>query len=103
LAVKAGDVATPLALVVAVAVFVVVPAKVPLAPVEGALNVTTKPLTGCEPLSSTVVPSGAANSVFTTAVCGVPLVAVIVARGTVVFVRLKLAGLDTPAAVAVTA
>jgi hypothetical protein len=44
-AVNAGEVATPLELVVAVAVFVA-PANVPLAPVAGAANVTAAPLTG---------------------------------------------------------
>jgi hypothetical protein len=43
--VNAGEVATPLELVVAVAVFVA-PANVPLAPVAGAANVTAAPLTG---------------------------------------------------------
>jgi hypothetical protein len=102
LAVNADDVATPLELVVAVVVRVAVPAKVPLAPVAGAVNVTTIPLTGCEPLSSTVADSGAANAVLMAVLCGVPLVAVMVAGGAAVFVRLKLAGVDTPATVAVT-
>jgi len=44
-AVNAGEAATPLELVVAVAVFVA-PVNVPLAPVAGAANVTTAPLTG---------------------------------------------------------
>ena len=49
LAVKAGAVATPLVFVVAVAVEE--PANAPLAPVEGAVNVTVAPLTGL-PLAS---------------------------------------------------
>ena len=101
LAVKVVDVATPLASVVAVVVFVSVPAKVPLAPVAGAVNVTTTPLTGCEPLSSTVATSGAANAVLMVAVWGVPLVAVIVAGVLAAFVRIKSAGVDTPATDAV--
>ena len=44
-AVNAGEAATPLEFVVVVAVFVA-PANVPLAPVAGAANVTTAPLTG---------------------------------------------------------
>ena len=99
---NAVEVATPLALVVAVAVFVLVPAKMPLAPVAGAVNVTTTPLTGCELLSSTVAASGAANAVLIGAVCGVPLVAVIVAGVLAAFVRLKSAGVDSPATDAVT-
>jgi len=102
LAVNAGDVATPLAFVVAVLMFVLVPAKMPLAPVDGAVNVTITPLTGCDPLSSTVATSGAANAVSMVAVCGVPLVAVIVAGTAAALVRLKLAGVDTPATDAVT-
>ena len=92
--------ATPLALVVAVAVLVLVPAKVPLAPVAGAVNVTTTPLTGCDLLSSTVATSGAANAVLMAALWGVPLVAVIVAGVAAAFVRLKMAGVDTPTTVA---
>jgi len=93
------EVATPLALVVAI----VVPfAKVPLAPVAGAVNVTVTPLTGFEPLSSTVATRSAANAVSIAVLCGVPLVAVIDAGAPTVFVRLKLAGVDTPATVAVT-
>jgi hypothetical protein len=95
------EVATPLALVVAIVVFVPF-AKVPLAPEAGAVNVTVTPLTGFEPLSSTVATRGAANAVLIVALCGVPLVAVIDAGAPTVFVRLKLAGVDTPATVAVT-
>jgi hypothetical protein len=97
--VNTADVATPLALVVAV---FTPPAKVPLAPVAaGAVNVTTTPLTGFEPLSSTVATSGAANAVLTAALCPDPLVAAIDAAAAV-FVRLKLAGVDVPVAEAVT-
>jgi hypothetical protein len=79
-AVNVVEVATPLALVVAVVVFVPF-AKVPLAPVMGAVNVTVTPLTGVEPLSRTVATSGAANAVLTAALCGVPLVAAIDSTG----------------------
>src|SRR6266849_5016960 len=98
-AVNVAEVATPLALLVAV---FTPPAKVPLAPLPGAVNVTTAPLTGFWPLSSTVATRGAANAVLIAALCGVPLVAVIEAAGPAVFVRLKLAGVDTPGTVAVT-
>jgi hypothetical protein len=95
------EVATPLALVVSVSV--VVPfANVPLAPDDGAVNVTTTPLTGFWPLSCTVAARGAANAVLIPALWGVPLVAVIEAAGPAVFVRLKLAAVDTPGTVAVT-
>jgi hypothetical protein len=100
LAVNTGDVATPLESVVTVVVFVP-PAKVPLAPVAGAVKVTTTPPVPDPPVV-TVATSGAAKAVLTTAVCGVPLVAVIVSPELAVFVRLKLAVLDTPATVAVT-
>jgi hypothetical protein len=46
--------------------------------------------------------NGAANAVLTVVLCGVPLVAVIEAGAPTVFVRLKLAAVDTPATVAVT-
>ncbi len=94
------EVAAPLALVVAVVV-VPPPAKVPLAPVAGAVNVTTTPLVGDPPVV-TVATSAAANAVLMTALCGVPLVAVIVSIAAAVFVRLKFAGVDTPATVAAT-
>ena len=102
LAAKVAEVATPLALVVAVVELVLAPAKVPLAPVDGAVNVTITPWTGCDPLSSTVATSGAANAVSMVAVCGVPLVAVIDAGVAPAFVRLKLAGVATPTTVAIT-
>jgi hypothetical protein len=76
------EVATPLALVVAIVVFVPF-AKVPLAPEAGAVNVTVTPLTGIpsgDPLFVTVATSGA-NAVLTAALCGVPLVAAIDSTG----------------------
>jgi hypothetical protein len=95
--------ALPFESVVAVVVFVPF-AKVPLAPapVAGDVNVTVTPLTGFESISSTVATNGAANAVLTVVLCGVPLVAVIEAGAPTVFVRLKLAAVDTPATVAVT-
>jgi hypothetical protein len=90
----------PLELVVAVAVWLP-PVKVPLAPVVGAVKVTTTPLVGDPPVV-TVATRGTANAVLTTALCGVPLVAVMVSTAAAVFVILKLAGVETPAAEAVT-
>ena len=97
---KVDEVATPLALVVSVSVaapFV----KVPLAPEDGAVKVTITPLVGVPPVI-TVATSGAANAVPTGALCGVPLVAAMVALGAAALVRLKLAGVAAPGAEAVT-
>jgi hypothetical protein len=60
LAVNVADVATPEALVTAV---FTPPAKVPLAPLPGAANVTVTPLTGLFAASFTVATNGAANAV----------------------------------------
>jgi hypothetical protein len=98
-AVKVAEVATPLALVVAV---LTPPANVPLAPLAGALKVTVTPLTGLPPLSFTVATRGAAKAALIVALCGVPLVAAMLAALPVVLVKEKFAGLATPATVAVT-
>jgi hypothetical protein len=81
--------------------------KVPLAELVGAVNVTCTPLTGFELLSRTVATSGAANAVLIGALCGVPLVATMLAGTPVggapaVFVRLKLAVLVIPETEAIT-
>src|SRR5208282_689469 len=73
-------VATPFASVVSVSEFVEVEAKVPLAPVVGAVKVTNAPLNGAPPMV-TVATSGAENAVFNCALCGVPLVAAINSGG----------------------
>ena len=86
LAVKADDVATPFASVVAVTKFKP-PANVALEPKVGEVNVTVAPLTGLAPASLTVTISGAANAVLTGALCPLPLVAVIDAGAPPVFVR----------------
>jgi len=99
LAVKAAEVATPLALVVAV---FTPPANVPLAPLAGAVNVTVTPLTPLPPLSFTVATKGAAKAALMGVLCGVPLVAEMLAAGPALFINEKLAGLATPATVAVT-
>jgi hypothetical protein len=87
-------------LVVAIAVLLP-PANVPLAPEAGAVKVTTTPLVGDPPVV-TVATRGAAKAVLTTALCGVPLVAVMVSTAAAVFVRLKLAAVETPDAEAAT-
>jgi hypothetical protein len=97
-AVNVCEVATPLESVVAV---LIPPANVPLAPEDGALNVTTTLLTGFPPLSDTVATSGAANAAPSVALCGVPLFTVIEAAVPTVFVKLKLAP-GTPPTEAVT-
>jgi len=100
LAVRAGAVATPLLVVTAVAV--ADPLNRALAPLPGAVNVTVTPPTGLFPASRTVACSAVPNAAFTTALCGVPAVALTVAGGAAVFDRLKLAGVAMPGAPAVT-
>ena len=94
MAVNTVDVATPLAFVVAV----LLPAKLPLAPLAGAVNVTVTPCTGLPPLSFTVATSAAANAVLMAALCGVPPVAVIDAAVPV----LTLIAFEVPVIVVVT-
>jgi hypothetical protein len=89
LAVNAEEVATPSAFVVSVSVAVAFEAKVPLAPVAGAVKVTDAPLTGAPP-SFTVATSGAANAVVTTPLCGVPLVAAMLSVGALKWELLQL-------------
>ena len=74
LAVKVDDVATPLALLVAV---FTPPANVPLGPFGGTINVTTAPATGLFCKSATLATRGAAKGELIGALCGVPLIAVI--------------------------
>jgi len=70
--VNTADVANPDEFVAAV---FVPPAKLPDAPLLGAVNVTITPLTGFPLLSSTNATNGLANAVPTGALCGVPLLA----------------------------
>lgn len=84
LAVKTGAVATPDAFVIAM---FTPPAKVPLAPLAGAVKVTVTPLMGLLEGSLTVAWNCVANAVLTVAVCGVPPVAVMLAGD---------AGIDEP-------
>jgi hypothetical protein len=100
LAVSAGAVATPLALVTAVAVAPL--ENMALAPLAGALNVTVTPFTGLLLLSFTVTCSAVANAVLTVVLCGAPPVAEMLAAGPAVLVRLKLADVVTPATLALT-
>jgi hypothetical protein len=95
------EVAAPLALVVSASTFVPF-ANVPLAPDEGAVNVTVAPLTGFWLLSSTVATRGAPNAELGVESCKDPLVAAIDAGGPEVFVRLKLTVAVVPATKAVT-
>jgi hypothetical protein len=99
LAVKIAAVATPLAFVTAV---FTPPANVPLAPLPGAANVTVTPLTGLFPASFTVACNCTANAVLIVALCGVPVVAVMLAAAPARLVKEKFAGLATPVTVAVT-
>ena len=78
------------------------PAKVPLAPLVGAVKVTVTPLTGLLKESLTVACSCVANAVLTVALCGVPAVGVILEAAPARFVSEKLAGVETPATEAVT-
>src|SRR5258708_15655674 len=71
-AVNVADVATPPEFVVAV---LTPPANVPLAPLAGAVKVTTTPLTGLFPASVAVATNGALNAVLIAALCPEPLVA----------------------------
>jgi hypothetical protein len=61
-AVSAVEMAMPLELVIAIVVLLPVSAKIPLAPVVGAIKVTTAPPTGFCPASNTVADSGTANA-----------------------------------------
>jgi hypothetical protein len=92
-------------LVVAVAVrpLFVPPVKVPLAPLDGALNVTVAPFTRFPLASLTVTPNALAKAVLIVVFCGVPDVAVMLAGAPALFVSEKEAFAATPATEAVTA
>ena len=93
LAVKTAAVATPLAFVDAV---FTPPANVPLAPLPGAVNVTTTPLTGLFPASVTVATNDDVNAALIVALCPEPLVTTTFAAGPTKLVREKFAGVETP-------
>jgi hypothetical protein len=94
-AVKVGEVATPEALVCTVAT-VPLPAKVPLAPVAGAVNVTLTPEIGLLFASVTVATNALRKAWPTCALWPPPDVAVIVAGEPAVFVKLNEAEPDSP-------
>ena len=100
-AVNVEAVAMPFELVIDVVVLVALSLKVPLAPDNGAVNVTSTPLVGT-PAVVTVATSGAAKLELITVLCGVPLVAVMISPVEAVLVRLKFAGVDRPITVAET-
>jgi hypothetical protein len=77
LAMNAAGVAKPVESVFAVVVVAAVSAKVPLAPLVGAANVTVAPLVA-DPLVVTVAAKGSPNAAPTAWLCGVPLAAAIV-------------------------
>ena len=72
-AVRAGAAAIPLASVMTFAVGVPVPANVPLAPLAGAVNVTSMPATGAPGSYWTSTLRGSLNAVSTCVDCGEPL------------------------------
>jgi hypothetical protein len=94
-AVNVGAAACPLASVFTSAT-ATPPVNVPLAPLPGAVKVTMAPLTGLPPLSFTVACRLVVNAVVTGAFCGVPAVAVMLAGGPALLVRLYAAFVVTP-------
>jgi len=98
--VNTGAVATPLALVDAVAVRppFAPPVNTPLAPLDGAVKVTTTPLSRFPLPSFTVACRFVGKAVLIAMLCGVPAVAVMEAAAPARFVRAKLAGPIAPAA-----
>jgi hypothetical protein len=100
LAVNVDEVASPLALVWSVSVFVPF-SNLPLAPEEGAVNVTETPLVG-DPLVVTNATRGFANAVLIVSLCPDPLDTAITGTGAAVLVSLKLAEDAAPVVVAAT-
>ena len=78
------------------AVTVALPAKVALAPVDGAVKVTVTLATGFDDASVTFACNALPNAVLTIAVCGVPDTARIDCGAAAVFISVKLAGVPTP-------
>jgi hypothetical protein len=95
LAVKVGDVATPDASVVTVAV-VLGPGKVPLAGVPGAVKVTDTLGTGLFPLSRTVALRGFVNAVPSGVIWPLPESTVMELGAPALLVSENGAGLETP-------
>lgn len=71
------------------------PVNVPLAPLEGAVNVAGTPLTGLFPASFTVACSCVANAALIVVLCGVPSVAMILAASPPVPAALNAAAWDS--------
>jgi hypothetical protein len=100
-AVNVDDMTAPFASVVSVSVGCPL-AKVPLAPVAGAVNVTIALLMGF-PLTSTTIPAkGNVNGALIAVLWGLPPLMRIPAGAEIVFVRLKLASVGAPGTDAVT-
>jgi hypothetical protein len=96
LAVNTGAVATPLELVVTVAVAPLPgAANVPLAPVEGAVNVTVALLTRFPLPSFTVTAKFVVKAVLIVVLCGVPAVAVMLAGAPALLVSENAAFVET--------
>jgi len=95
----AGAVAVPVVSVTADAP--AEPLKLPLAPLPGAVKVTVTPVTGLPLASFTWAFNATAKTPLIVALCGVPAAAVMVAGSPAVFVKLKVAGVATPAVLAV--
>ena len=76
LAVKVGAVATPVLSVTTLGEL----ANAPLAPLEGAENITVAPLAGLLLASFTVAFNAVPKAVFTVVLCGVPEVAVMLGK-----------------------
>jgi hypothetical protein len=73
------------------------------APLDGAANVTVAPETGFPFASVTVASSGFVKAVWTVVLCPPPPETAIAAAAPATFVSVKLAGVEMPLAVAVTA
>ena len=78
------------------------PAKLPLAPLLGGVKVTVTPFTGVPLAFVTVTTKGAGKDVLIVVLCGVPLVAVILAGEPGALVNEKLAAPVIPTTLAVT-
>src|SRR5271157_859810 len=101
-AVKVGAVAIPCAFVASGGDVAEPPAKVPLAPLAGAVKITFTPGTALPLASVTVAEREVANTVLIGVPCGVPPVAVTEAGGPGLLVSEKFAGVAAPVTEAVT-
>src|SRR5438270_5268559 len=101
LAVNEPALATPLALVLTVMVLVAFE-NAPDAPLAGAVKVTLAPATRLLNWSRTVAVMVVPNAVLTVALCGVPVVVLMLLGAAAVLVSENLAGVTTPVTLAVT-